>query len=280
MDSEIQISDIKINYLSIAHARKRAGLRLILGAYAVPGPWREACKGIFFVKRIPYDSVVTASAGRSDLEFGANGADSELLDWTGQSSAPVAIWNDERPCVTWLDQLHLAERLQANPPLIPEEVEARALMFGLCNELCSENGFAWTKRLAIIYRALQALPADDPSREFWGHVGKKYRYSEAGGAAAPVRLARIVRALARQLERQYDAGDPYFIGRRLSALDIYWTTFATMLAPLPPSQCPMATAFRGSYSNPDEEVQEALSPLLLQHRDFIYRSYLELPIVF
>ena len=280
MAQDIQFADIKINYLSIAEARKRSGLRLVLGAYAVPGPWREACKGLFYVKKIPYVSVVTASAGRSDLEFGASGADAELIAWTGQSSAPVAIWNDERPCSSWVDQLNLAERLSSNPPLIPESVEERALMFGFCNELCGENGFAWTKRLAIIYRTLQALPADDPGRGFWSHIGAKYRYTELAGATAPARMARLVRALARQLERQYDDGHHYFIGTRLSALDIYWATFVTMLDPMPSDLCPMATAFRASYSNPDPEVQEALSPLLLQHRDFIYRGYLELPIVF
>ena len=34
------------------------------------------------------------------------------------------------------------------------------------------------------------------------------------------------------------------------------------------------------YDNPDPEVQAALSPLLLEHRDYIYETYLELPIVF
>jgi glutathione S-transferase len=280
MTQEIQFADIKIPYISLAEARQRSGLRLVLGAYAVPGPWREACKGLFYVKKIPYAAVVTASAGRSDLEFGADGADRELLEWTGQSSAPVAIWNDERPCVTWVDQINLAERLQPDPPLLPAGVEDRALMFGLCQELAGEHGFAWTKRLAIIYRTLAALPIDDPGRGFWQHIGNKYRYTEEAGAAAPARMARTVRALARQLEQQYDAGRTYFVGGRLSALDIYWATFATMLDPLPPDLCPMATAFRGSYSNPDPEVQDALSSLLLQHRDFIYRSYLELPVVF
>lgn len=280
MSQDIQLTDIRLEYLSIAEARRRPGLRLVLGAYAVPGPWREACKGLFYVKKIPYVPVVTASAGRSDLEFGANDADRELREWTGQSSAPVAVWNDERPCATWFDQIHLAERLQPDPPLIPDDVDERARMFGLCHELAGEHGFAWAKRLAIIHRALAALPADDPARGFWQHVATKYRYTEAGGAAAPARLARIVRALARRIERQYDAGRPFFIGHRLSALDIYWATFSAMLEPLPPELCPMATAFRTSYSNPDEEVREALSPLLLQHRDFIYRSFLELPVVF
>ena len=109
--NDIMLTDIKLDYLPIAQARQLHGLRLVLGAYAVPGPWREACKGLFYVKKLPYQAVVTASAGRSDLEFGIAQADQELLDWTGQSSAPVAVWNDERPCASWIDQLNLAERI-------------------------------------------------------------------------------------------------------------------------------------------------------------------------
>ena len=70
------------------------------------------------------------------------------------------------------------------------------------------------------------------------------------------------------------------MGASLSALDIYWATFCALLAPLPPEQCPMATSFRGVYSNPDEVVQAALSPRLLAHRDFVYQTHLELPVVF
>jgi hypothetical protein len=47
MAEEIGLNRIKLKYVSIEEARDMAGLRLILGAYAVPGPWREACKGIF-----------------------------------------------------------------------------------------------------------------------------------------------------------------------------------------------------------------------------------------
>src|SRR4029434_851808 len=83
-----------------------SGLRLILGAHTIPGPWREACKGLFYVKKVPY--VAVASAGE-------DGSHRELRDWTAQSSAPVAIWNDERPRSTWIEQLYLAERLQPAP---------------------------------------------------------------------------------------------------------------------------------------------------------------------
>ena len=100
MTSKIELTDVKLNYISIAEARKLSGLRLVLGAYAIPGPWRESCKAVCHVKHIPGTSVVTGGEGFSDLEFGSNGADAELRAWTGQASAPVAIWNNERPRVS------------------------------------------------------------------------------------------------------------------------------------------------------------------------------------
>ena len=80
MADQIAVTDVKLKYASIKEARAMSGLRLILGANAVPGPWREACKGIFHVKKIPYTPVASA---------GQDGSPRELIEWTAQSSAPV-----------------------------------------------------------------------------------------------------------------------------------------------------------------------------------------------
>ena len=276
----IEVTDIQQKYVSIAEARRLSGLRIVLGAYAIPGPWREACKGVFHVKRLPYVPVVTASAGRSDLEFGKDGADQELREWSGQSSAPVVIWNDEPPRSTWIAQLQLAERLQPEPPLIPEAIADRVTMFGLANELCGENGLAWWKRIAILHANLEAAPADDPNRGFWLHVGGKYGYSPAAGAAAPARIVTILRALDEQLRGQRARGKRYLVGDRLSALDVYWAAFAGLMRPLAPELCRMATSFRALYDEKHPTVLEALTPALIEHRDFVYREHLELPVVF
>jgi len=58
--------------------------------------------------------------------------------------------------------LNLAERLAPNPPLIPGDVDGRARMFGLANELLGENGLVWVKRLLMVDGPPKALPADDP----------------------------------------------------------------------------------------------------------------------
>ena len=280
MPDTIELTDIRLNYVSIAEARTLPGLRLVLGAYAIPGPWREACKGMFYVKGIPYTPVVTADTQAADLQFGMEDTARELREWTSQTSAPVAVWNDERPRVNWIDQMNLADRIAPEPPLVPTKDADRVLMFGLINELAGEHGLGWTKRLAIVDDGLKALPEGAEGRAFFEHLAAKYDYNETEAAAAPARMAAIIVDIGRQLASQAEQGSRFLIGERLSALDIYWSTFAGLFDPMSKEQCPMGTAFRDFYCNPHTETQEVLSTELLVHRDFIYREYLELPIVF
>ncbi len=95
-------------FIDLEQAINASGLRLVLIS-TTPSPWGEAVKGFFFVKRIPYVPV------RHPM-----GKDQSMLrKWTAQESAPVAIYNDERPRSTWPEQLYLAERLNPQPALIP-----------------------------------------------------------------------------------------------------------------------------------------------------------------
>ncbi len=277
----IGFDDLKIKYEEIADARKMSGLRVVLGAYPIPGPWRESCKGILHVKGLKYVPVRTGDPGSPDVALGMGGSQSQLIEWTGQASAPVMIWNDEKPRSGWVDQLNLAERLAPEPALVPDKVEDRALMFGLANELLGEHGLVWVKRLLMVHGPLNSLPADDPQRPFFTYLGEKYGYSPAAAERAALRIRDIVLAFDAQLSRQKARGSKYLIGDTLSALDIYWAACCAILAPLPPEQCPMADAFRGgAYGNDDPRIEAALSPALRAHRDFIYATHLELPIVF
>ncbi len=257
-----------------------SGLRVVLGAYPIPGPWRESCKGVLYVKGLKYTPVRTSNAGCSDLAVGMEGSQSELIEWSGQASAPVVAWNDERPRSSWVDQLNLAERLAPNPPLVPDNVDDRARMFGLANELLGENGFVWVKRLLMVDGPLRTLAADDPQRGFWNFLGDKYGYSVEAAAAAVRRIVQVLNALDAQLSSQKAKGRKYLVGERLSALDIYWAACCGILAPLSPEKCPMADGFRGAYGNSDPDIAKALSPALVAHRDFIYETHLEFPVVF
>ncbi|HZO08725.1 MAG TPA: hypothetical protein VFC77_05065, partial [Myxococcota bacterium] len=109
-------------------------------------------------------------------------------------------------------------------------------------------------------------------------LGAKYGYSPDAALAAPRRCAAILALLGERLAAQRDAGSPYFAGRSLSALDVYWATFSPMLEPLPEALCAMPSAMRESYVLRDPTVRAAASPLLLEHRDFVYRNHLVLPV--
>jgi len=251
-------------YIDVAQARNMSGLRLVLSP-GVPGPWSEAAKGIFYVKKFPYAKV------RQEV----GGPNLALQEWTAQTSAPVALWNDEPPRSTWIQQLFLAERLVPTPPLIPVNIEDRVLMFGYSTEICGETGFGWSKRLMFIH----ANPKNsEAARASFLHFGKKYGYTPEAGEAAPARVAQILQLLSARLEQQRRQGSKFFIGDQLSALDIYWATFAALIQPLPHELCPMSPAFRTMYTNTDPVVRAAVTPLLLEHRDFVYHEYLELPI--
>jgi glutathione S-transferase len=271
MAGTISFTDIKLDYLSLEEARKESGLRLILGAYPVPGPWREACKSLFYVKKVPYLSVTTA---------GKDGTEKEIIEWTAQASAPVAIWNQERPRSTWIEQLYLAERLGPEPRLIPANSDDRIAMFGYTNEIAGENGLGWCKRLTMIDATMHDPAASEGDRKRWGYLGGKYGYSPQAAAMASARVVEILNLLDERLAAQRGRGSKFFIGDSLSALDIYWSTFAALFIPLPEDLCPMATAFRDVYKESNAAVMRALTPALLEHRDFIYREYLEFPIVF
>src|SRR5215510_8133359 len=125
-------------YIGLDEARTRAGLRMMVVG-SVPSPWGEAAKGILHIKGIEWAAV--------RLVY-----DSEpLREWAGQRSAPVAIYNDERPRAGWAEILLLAERLKPSPSLLPADPLERALVFGLGHEICGEAGLGWARRLQLIH---------------------------------------------------------------------------------------------------------------------------------
>ncbi|HET9062523.1 MAG TPA: glutathione binding-like protein [Candidatus Binatia bacterium] len=255
------------DYVDIDTARNTRGLRLVL-TRGVPGPWGESAKGILWVKRIPYSRVAQE----------AGGANEALIAWTGRADAPIAMYDDEPPRSGWIDILRLAERIAPEPALIPEDPHLRARMFGYANELCGEHGFGWSRRLMMIDRM---LPRDgDPLRGEgpMQTLGRRHGYSRAAAAKAPARVAAILSALSAVLSEQYAAGRPFFVGDRLSALDIYWAAFAALLEPLPSDLCPTPDYIRPLYVLDDPELRSTAAPLLAEHRDRVYREYLELPV--
>lgn len=254
-------------YISVEEARNMSGLRLVL-IPGVPSPWSEAAKGIFAVKNIPYVRVAQEIGGENTA----------LIEWSAQATAPVAVWNDEPPRSTWIEQLYLAERLAPEPALIPTTIEDRTTMFGYCNELCGETGFGWSKRLMLLHPILSDPHASPENRGFAKYMGDKYGYEATIAEKAPQKTAEIIRFLCARLGQQQTVDSRFYIGQQLSALDIYSAAFTALIKPLPDELCPMPKSFRAMYTNTDPVLDAAVEPILLDHRDFIYNEYLKLPI--
>lgn len=259
-----------MEYLEPEVARTRRGLRLVLTA-GVPGPWGEAAKSIFHLKRIEY-LPVRQTAGESNPA---------LIAWTGHANAPQAVLDDEPARTGWAEILLLAERLAPTPSLIPERPQDRALMFGLAFEICGEDGLGWHRRLQIMDTFLGQPGAEShPALETSRIIGRRYGYSREAAARSSRRVLEIVRLFSDQLAAQAKRGSEYLVGDRISAVDVYWSTFAAMLRPMPAELCPMPDAMRASYAALPPEIASALDPALFAHRDRIYARHLVLPLEF
>ena len=256
-----------MDYVDIETACGADGLRLVL-TRDVPGPWGEAAKALFHVKKIPYRAVAQVGGMPND----------ELRAWTGHDNAPQAVYGDEPVRTGWAEILFLAERLEPTPALIPSDARERAWMFGLLHELGGEMGFAWCRRLQMLHPMLAS--AGDAAPAPIQKLAGAYGYSSEQAARADARVVAILQLLSKVLTEQRESGSDYFVGSTLSALDLYWATFAAMIAPLPAEQCPMNDFLRAGYTLSHEPSLRAADPILLEHRDRIYRDWLVLPLDF
>jgi glutathione S-transferase len=252
-------------YSTLEEIKRAAGMRIIL-VKGVPSPWAQAAKTIFEIKGIEYQAAPW-------IPFDRN---AEIEAWSGISSAPVVAWNDEKPIHGWREILELAERINPQSSLIPDDPLHRDLMFALSNEICGELGLGWNRRLQIVAPAYQLPGQPNTLTQF----GDKHGYNEKDAALAGGRIASIVMKLSALIDDQGARGSEFLIGNRLSALDIYWTAFSNMLVPLAFEKLPMPDQMHQMYLCSDPVIMEALEPALLKHRDRIFDRCFRSPMEF
>lgn len=253
-----------IEYVDFEDARERDGLRMVVVS-GVPSPWGEAAKGILYVKQIPWVAV--------RLDQGSP----EMAEWTGSRSGPVAIYQDEAPRSGWCDILLLSERLAPGLSLLPLAPEARALAIGLSHEICGEMGLGWCRRLQGVHDGMTGAGAGFPEGVA-GYLGAKYGYRVEEAETYQARVIDILEMLGARLRSQRELGSRFYLGSALSAVDIYSAAFMALIKPLPAEQCPMSEAMRPAFEASDPATEKALDAILIEHRDFIYDDFLELPL--
>lgn len=254
-----------MKYLSVAEARGMSGLRLALTCQT-PGPWGLAARALLTLRNVPYIPV------RQDV----GAPNEELLAWTGRRNAPVAVYNDEPPVDGWLEILNLAERLGSGPSLLPDDPVERALAIGFSAEICGHGGFGWARRLTM-----QPAPASAPAPEKGSPqdaMMRHYGLGQEDRARSEARVIGIVNGLAEQLRRQRDTGSAYLVGTRLSACDVYWACFSNLVEPLAPEDCPGNERLRALFADRPQALTDLLDPLLIAHRDMVWRDHIGLPI--
>ncbi|NJN05646.1 MAG: hypothetical protein HC814_03635 [Rhodobacteraceae bacterium] len=233
----------------------------------IPAMFSEALKNICHVKGVPLIRVLHPRMGVDK----ATGEDrqAKLYELTAQTSLPTMLHDKERPRNVWIEQLALAERIGApgTPMLIPDNFEHRAEVFGLCAIVMAEDGLVWNMRIL----------SDSP-------LGRKYGYSEAASAAAPRKIAEIIRVLDRRLEAQTRRGSSYLVGDALSAADIYWATFSMSVLPPPREIMPLTQQNQGmlKFFEANSQVPEiagALTKRIEDHQRYILTTHCETPAV-
>lgn len=250
-------------YIDFETARSSPGLRMVVVS-GVPSPWGEAAKAILHVKQIPWKAV------RLDP------ANEDMARWTRDRSGPVAILDEEAPRSSWIQILLLAERLAPGPALLPADPEARAQAIGLAHEICGENGLGWARRLQGIHAGLNGEPGFPAPVATY--LAGKYGYRAEESARQTPRVVELLGVLSRRLQASRRAGSPFYLNDQLSAIDLYSATFMALFKPLPPEDCPMADALRPAFESLDAPTRDALDPILLEHRDYIYERFLERPL--
>lgn len=256
------------NFISVAEARQQKGIRLVL-TIGAPGPWGEAAKGLLRVRKIPF-ARVGQSAGEDNAE---------LVAWTGIRNAPQIVDEEDQVIHAFSDLIYFAERRGEGPSLIPEGLADRIAMFGTIREIAGEGGFAWQRRMSL-FEPIMQIESDEPNPAIDGvkRMAESYGYSRDAAERAPAHIAAILHFLDAMLAERRAAGSRFFVGDRLSALDIYWASFAGLVAPLSEDLCAMPGYLRNSYGSVTPIVAAATTSSLLAHRDFIYEEYLELPV--
>ncbi len=151
------------------------------------------------------------------------------------------------------------------------------MVLGLSHEILGESGLVWCGRLLLIHAGLTTEGRTGFALPVAQYLAPKYGYAPERTTLARQRVLAILTHLSRLARAAREAGHRYLAFDRLTALDIYIAAALNTFAPLPHDLCPMRPALRAAFESVEPDLRAAVTPELLEHRDFIYREHLGLP---
>lgn len=255
--------EMSYDFLSFEQAREKIESIKLVVVQAVPSPWSEVVKELLRLKSVDFCALHLQP--RSP----------EMQQWAGSSSAPSLLVPGDEARTQWRDILLYLE--EKGPALLPSDPRERSESLELIGEILDPEGLCWSRRLVGIAAGL-AGEGGYPLA-IAKYLAAKYGPIADGDATrAQKRCLDILSKLTERLREQKAKDSPYFFASSLSALDLYAATAMALFAPLPEELCPMNPVMRKCFESLDEATRKALDPALLEHRDFIYREHLELPV--
>jgi glutathione S-transferase len=105
------------------------------------------------------------------------------------------------------------------------------------------------------------------------YLAPRYGFNPAHTGIAKTRVIDVLTMLSQRTE-----GRGYLLGNALTAVDIYWATFANLIMPLPDAELPAAQMIRAGYTCDDADILGAVSTELRALQRRIYETHLELPV--
>ena len=254
---------MSVNYVNFEQAIGLDGIKLQV-IKGIPSPWSEAAKAILYIKKIDYFAVFHDPFNQSQTL------------WFESNSAPSLKFNQQAAKVDWHDILKFAEEHSPSPSLLPHNSNDKEEHLQLCHALCSQNGLGWYRRLQSVHQGL--LKEGGFPYQIALYLADKYGYQQKDALLYESEVIRILHLLELRLSKQKSLGKAYYFSDQLSALDIYSAMFMAYFKPLPNDVCSMYQGIRTAFEDTSLAITQALDPILLEHRDFIYNNHLELPL--
>jgi len=254
-----------MRFVELEEARQASGLRVVI-VTNVPSPWSQAALVIFDMKGLDY------------LAVRYRRGDEEIKRWTGTRNAPAVLFDDEPPRSGWAEIVALGERLGGRMSLVPEDDERRVRMFGLSHEILGEGGLGWNVRLLLTHASLTTDGRAGWPKPVAEYLAPRYGYAPDRAASARAHAVGTLRLLDAVLAESRGRGHAYFLGPTPTALDLHAALALGTIWPLPEADCPMPSPVRHAFETLDQEVKEAVSPALLEHRAQMFSQHLVLPV--